>query len=141
MGNYGKLCVMRVIDKFEPKEATNLVNFPKCVKQMLDKFLDVMFEELLDELPSKRRVDHAIVVMPKMAPPTKAPYRMKHEELKELKVQLKELFAKGYIKLNKSPYGAPILFVHKKYGTLRMCVNYKFFNKVTVKNRYPLPWN
>ncbi len=65
---------------------------------------------------------------------------MNHEELKEFKVQLEELLAKGYIKANKSPYGAPALFVHKKDGTLRMCVDYKAFNKVTVKNRYPLPW-
>jgi hypothetical protein len=74
-----------------------------------------------------------------MAPPAKAPYQMSHEELKELKVQSEELFTKGYIKLNKSPYGAPILFVHKKDGTLRMCVDYRALNKVTVKNRYPLP--
>jgi hypothetical protein len=141
MGNYGMLCAMHVVDKFEQKEATKLANFPKCVKQVLDKFPDVMFKELLDELPPKRQVDHAIEVMPRVAPPTKAPYRMKHEKLKELKVQFKELFAKGYIKLNKSLYGAPILFIHKKYGTLRMCVDYKFFNKVTVKNRYPLLWN
>jgi len=65
---------------------------------------------------------------------------MGHEELKELKVQLEELLAKGYIKLNKSPYGAPILFVHKKDGMLRMCVDYKALNKVMVKNRHPLPW-
>jgi hypothetical protein len=77
--------------------------------------------------------------MPGVAPPTKAPYRMSHEELKELTVQLEELLAKGYIKLSKSPYGAPVLFVHKKDGTLKMCVNYKALNKATTKNRYPLP--
>jgi hypothetical protein len=60
---------------------------------------------------------------------------MSHEELKELKVQLEELFAKGYIKPSKSPYGAPILFVHKKDGMLRMSVDYKTFNKVMMKNR------
>jgi hypothetical protein len=54
--------------------------------------------------------------MPGVAPPAKAPYRMSHKELKELKVQLEELLAKGYIKPSKSPYGAPILFVHKKDG-------------------------
>jgi hypothetical protein len=59
---------------------------------------------------------------------------MNHEELKELKVQLKELLAKGYIKLNKAPYGAPILFVHNKDGTLKMCMDYKALNKVTMKN-------
>jgi hypothetical protein len=78
--------------------------------------------------------------MPGVAPLAKAPYRMSHEELKELKVQLEELLVKGYIKPNKSPYGAPVLFVHKKDGTLRMCVDYKALNKVTVENRYPLPW-
>jgi hypothetical protein len=74
-----------------------------------------------------------------MALPAKAPYRMSHEELKELKVQLEELLVKGYIKSNKSPYGAPIFFVHKKDGMLRMCVDYRTFNKATVKNRYLLP--
>jgi hypothetical protein len=59
---------------------------------------------------------------------------MSHEELKELKVQLEKLLTKGYIKLNKSPYGAPVLFVHKKDGMLKMCVDYRAFNKVMVKN-------
>jgi hypothetical protein len=64
---------------------------------------------------------------------------MSHEELKELKVQLEKLLANGDIKPTKSPYGAPVLFVHKKDGTLTMCVDYKAFNKVMVKNQYPLP--
>jgi len=98
-----------------------------------------MPEKLPEDLPPRRRVDHAIEVLPRVAPPAKAPYRMSHEELKELKVQLKELFAKGYIKPNKSPYGAPVLFIHKKDGTLRMCVDYRALNKATVKNQYPLP--
>jgi hypothetical protein len=99
-----------------------------------------MPKELPNKLPPRRRVDHAIKVMPGVAPFAKTPYQMSHEELKELKVQLEELLAKGYIKPSKSPYGAPILFVHKKGGTLKMCVDYKAFNKVIVKNRYPLPW-
>jgi hypothetical protein len=61
---------------------------------------------------------------------------MIHEELKELKVQLEELFAKGYIKPNESPYGAPIFFIHKKDGTLRMCVDNRALNKTPMKNRY-----
>jgi hypothetical protein len=73
-----------------------------------------------------------------VARPAKAPYRMNHKELKELKVQLEELPTKGYIKPSKSPYGALVFFVHKKDGTLRMCVDYKALNKATVKNRYPL---
>jgi len=98
-----------------------------------------MPEELLNELPLRRQVDHSIEVMPGVAPPTKAPYRMSHEELKELKVQLEKLFAKGYIKPSKSPYGAPVLFVHKKDGMLRMCVDYKALNKAIMNNQYPLP--
>jgi hypothetical protein len=139
MRGYGMLCVMCVLYEFEPKEITNLVSFPKCIERILDEFLDVMLEELPDESPPKRQIDHAIEVMPRMALPAKAPYRMSHEELKELKVQLEVLFAKGYIKLSKSPYGAPVLFVHNKDVTLRMYVDYKALNKVIVKNRYPLP--
>jgi len=134
VGGYGMLCVMWMLDEFEPKEATKVVSLHKCIKQMLEEFLDVMPEKLPDELPPRRQVDHAIKVMPGLAPPAKPPYQMNHEELKELKVQLEELFAKGYIKPNKSPYGVPVLFVHKKDATLRMCVDCRAFNKVTVKN-------
>ncbi len=133
------LCAMRVLDEYEPKEATKLVTSTKCIKQILEEFSNVMPKELREDLPSRRRIDHAIEVVLGVAPPAKAPYRMSHEELKELKVQLEELLAKGYIKPSKSPYGGPVLFVHKKDATLRMCVDYKAFNKATVKNRYPLP--
>jgi len=121
VGGYGMMCVMQVLNEFEPKEVTNVVTSSKCIRQVLEEFLDVMFEKLLEDLPPKRRVDHAIKVMMGVAPLAKAPYQMSHEELKEFKVQLEELLAKGYIKLSKSPYGAPVLFVHKKDGTLRMC--------------------
>jgi len=139
VGSFGMMCVMRVLNEYEPKEATKLVTFPKCIKQVLEEFPDVMPDELLENLPPRRRVDHAIEVMPGVAPPAKAPYRMSHEELKELKVQLEELLTKGYIKPSKSPYGAPVLFVHKKDATLRMCVDYRTLNKAMVKNWYPLP--
>ncbi len=64
---------------------------------------------------------------------------MSHEELKELKVQLKEFITKGYIKPHKSPYRAFVLFVHKKDKMLKMCVDYKALNKVTIRNQHPLP--
>ncbi len=118
-----------------PRKATNLVTSLNCIKQVLDEFSDVMPEDL----PLRRQVNHVIKVMPRVAPPTKAPYRMNHEELREFKVQLEEFLTKGYIKPNKLPYGALVRFVHKKDGTLRMCVDHRAFNKVTVKNRYPLP--
>jgi hypothetical protein len=124
VGGYGMLCVMQVLNEFEPKEATKVVSLHKCIKQMLKEFPDVMLKELSDELPPRRQVDHVIKVMLGVAPPAKAPYRMNHEELKKLKVQFEELFAKGYIKPNKSTYGALVFFVHKKDGILRMCVDY-----------------
>jgi hypothetical protein len=130
---------MQVLDEYEPKEATKLVTSTKCIKQVLEEFPNVMPKELSEDLPPRRRVDHAIEVVPGVAPLAKAPYRMNHEELKELKVQLEKLLAKGYIKPSKSPYGAHVLFVHKKDGTLRMCVDYRALNKATVKNWYPLP--
>jgi hypothetical protein len=80
VGSYGMLCVMQVLDEFEPKEATKVVSLHKCIKQVLNKFSDVMPEELLDELPPRRQVDHVIKVMLEMAPPAKAPYRMNHEK-------------------------------------------------------------
>jgi hypothetical protein len=74
MGGYGMLCVMCVLDEFEPKEVTNLVSSPKCIKRVLDEFMDVMPKELPNELPLRRRLDHAIEVILGVAPFAKAPY-------------------------------------------------------------------
>jgi hypothetical protein len=70
---------------------------------------------------------------------SKTPYRMSTLELKELQMQLEELMKKGYIRPSVSPWGAPVLFVKKKYGTLRLCIDFRQLNKVIVKNNYPLP--
>jgi hypothetical protein len=74
VGGFGMMCVMRVLDEYEPKEATKLATSAKCIKQILEQFPDVMPDELPEYLPSKRRVDHAIEVMPRVAPLAKAPY-------------------------------------------------------------------
>ena len=74
-----------------------------------------------------------------IAPISKAPYRMAPLELKELKIQLQELLDKGFIRPSVSPWGAPILFVKKNDGSMRLCIDYKELNKVTVRNKYPLP--
>ena len=97
----------------------------------------MMPEDLPNELPPRREVDHKIEVKPGTEPPSKAPYRLSQKELEELKSQLDELLAKGYIRQSKSPYGAPVLFVDKKDGKLRLCVDYRALNKVTVKKSYP----
>ena len=67
------------------------------------------------------------------------PYRMSVLELTELKMQLQELLDKGYIRPSVSPWGAPVLFVKKKDGTMQMCMDYRQLNKLMVKNKYPLP--
>ncbi|GKF61139.1 hypothetical protein Tco_0181193, partial [Tanacetum coccineum] len=69
----------------------------------------------------------------------RAPYRLAPSEMKELLEQLKELSDKGFIRPISSPWGAPVLFVKKKDGSFRMCIDYQELNKLTVKNRYPLP--
>ena len=83
-------------------------------------------------------MDLAIEIVPGTVPMPRAPYRMAPTELKELKSQLKELLDKGFIRPSVSPWGAPVLFVKKKDGPLRMCIDYQQINKVTVKNKYPL---
>jgi hypothetical protein len=89
--------------------------------------------------PPERAVAHEIVLEPGKEPPHKGLYRMSEEELQELKKQIEKMLADGYIRPSVSPYGAPVLFVKKKTGELRLCVDYRMLNKITIKNRYPLP--
>ncbi|KAA0066482.1 gag protease polyprotein [Cucumis melo var. makuwa] len=98
-----------------------------------------VFPEELPGLPPHREVEFAIDLEPGTVPISRAPYRMAPAELKELKVQLQELLDKGFIRPSVSPWGAPVLFVKKKDGLMRLCIDYRELNKVTVKNRYPLP--
>ncbi|KAA0058809.1 ty3-gypsy retrotransposon protein [Cucumis melo var. makuwa] len=98
-----------------------------------------VFPEELPGLPPHREVEFAIELEPGTIPISRAPYRMTPAELKKLKVQLQELLDKGFIRPSVSPWGAPVLFVKKKDGSMRLCIDYRELNKVTVKNRYPLP--
>ena len=84
-------------------------------------------------------MDLSIEVVHGTTPILKAPYHMAPTELKELKTQLQELLDKGFVRPSVSPWGAPVLFVKKKDSTLRMCIDYRKINKVTVKNKYRLP--
>ncbi len=81
----------------------------------------------------------ALQVMPGTTLVSIAPYRMAPTELKKLKIQLQESLDKGFVRPSVSPWGALVLFVKKNDGTLRLCVDYRQLNKVTVKNIYPLP--
>ncbi|GJS81388.1 putative reverse transcriptase domain-containing protein [Tanacetum coccineum] len=97
------------------------------------------FPEDCRAIPPTRQVEFQIDLIPGAAPVARAPYRLAPSEMKELSDQLKELSDKGFIRPSSSPWGAPVLFVKKKDGSFRMCIDYRELNKLTVKNRYPLP--
>ena len=105
---------------------------------VVSEYPDV-FPEELPGLPPDREVEFRIHLIPGTAPIAKAPYRLAPTEMLELKKQLDELLSKGFIQPSSSPWGAPVLFVKKKDGSMRMCIDYRELNKVTIKNRYPLP--
>jgi hypothetical protein len=113
--------------------ATQLEDIP-----VVCEYLDV-FPDNLPGMPPERDVEFVIELQPGTAPISKRPYRMPPKELAELKVLLQELLYKGYIRPSSSPWGSPALFVKKKDGSLRMCVDYRPLNAVTIKNKYPLP--
>ncbi|KAL4367743.1 hypothetical protein GQ457_05G022050 [Hibiscus cannabinus] len=96
-------------------------------------------EPELPGLPPKREVEFGIDIQPETNPVSITPYRMAPIELKELKKQLEELQNKGFIQPSTSPWGAPVLFVKKKDGSMRLCIDYRQLNRVTIKNKYPLP--
>ncbi|GKB86209.1 putative reverse transcriptase domain-containing protein [Tanacetum coccineum] len=98
-----------------------------------------VFPEDLPGLPPARPVEFQIDLIPGAAPVARAPYRLAPSEMKESSEQLQELSDKGFIRPSSSPRGAPVLFVKKKDGSFRMCIDYRELNKLTVKNRYPLP--
>ncbi|GJR81023.1 putative reverse transcriptase domain-containing protein [Tanacetum coccineum] len=102
------------------------------------EFLEV-FPEDLPGLPPARQVEFQIDLVPGAAPVARAPYRLAPAEMQELSTQLQELSDKGFIRPSSSPWGAPVLFVKKKDGSFRMCIDYRELNKLTVKNRYPFP--
>ncbi|KAI3754538.1 hypothetical protein L1987_54323 [Smallanthus sonchifolius] len=98
-----------------------------------------VFPEDLPGIPPNRETEFRIDLVPDAQPMAKAPYRLEPVEKKELMTQLDELLDKGFIQPSISPWGAPVLFVKKKDGSMRMCIEYRELNKRTVKNKYPLP--
>jgi hypothetical protein len=106
--------------------------------QVVREYPDVFLEEL-PGMPPYRDIEFVIDLIPGTSPIAKRPYRMAAPELAELKKQLRELQQSGFIRPSSSPWGAPVLFVEKKDKSLRMCVDYRSLNEVTIKNKYPLP--
>jgi hypothetical protein len=98
-----------------------------------------VFQEELPGMPPDRDIEFSIELLPGTAPISKRPYRMDVKYLVELKKEIEQLLEKGFILPSSSPWGAPVLFVSKKDGSRRMCVDCRSLNEVTIKNKYPLP--
>ncbi|GKE70832.1 putative reverse transcriptase domain-containing protein [Tanacetum coccineum] len=128
----GETLIIRVMekkksDKKRLEDIPGVREFPK------------VFPENLPGLPPVRQVEFQISLILGAAPVARAPYRLAPSEMQELSNQLQELADQGFIRPSTSPWGAPVLFVKKKDGSFRMCIDYRELNKLTVKNRYPLP--
>jgi hypothetical protein len=111
---------------------------PLEIIKVVSEFPDV-FPKDLPGMPPERKVEFAIELLPRTAPIFKRAYKVSKPELVELKKQIDEQSEKGYIMPSTSPWAAPVLFVEKKDGTRRMCIDYRALNEVTIKNKYPLP--
>lgn len=126
------LCYLSANDQQE-------IKVDPTTKDLLNQYKDVFPDQLPNELPPQRDIDHKIELEPNSVPPCRNSFRMSESELAELRAQLKELTEQGFIQPSKSSYAAPVLFVKKKDGSIRMCVDYRALNKITIKNKYPLP--
>jgi hypothetical protein len=124
---------IQVTNLLEKEDKTKLEDFV-----VLREFKD-MFVYEIPELPPRRKIDFSIDLLPGSSPISKAPYQMSLLELPELKIQLQELLDKEYIRPSVSPWGSPVLFVKNKDDTLRLCIDYRRLNKVSIKKKYPLP--
>ncbi|GJX05204.1 putative reverse transcriptase domain-containing protein [Tanacetum coccineum] len=120
------------------KHGTRL-NIISCTKAQEYLTKGCHFPEDLPGIPPTRQVEFQIDLIPGAAPVARTPYRLAPSEMKELAEQLQELTDKGFIRPSSSPWGAPVLFVKKKDGSFWICIDYRELNKLTVKNRYPLP--
>ncbi|GJZ22370.1 putative reverse transcriptase domain-containing protein [Tanacetum coccineum] len=128
-GCNGGITATKTDDKSEEKRLENV--------PIIRDFLEVFLEDL-PGLPPTRQVEFQIDLVLGAAPVARSPYRLTPSKMQELSTQLQELSDKGFIRPSSSPWGAPILFVKKKDGYFRMCIDYRELNKLTVKNRYPL---
>ncbi|GJV67667.1 putative reverse transcriptase domain-containing protein [Tanacetum coccineum] len=135
--------VLRVLGE-RPEEKARLLMSAKASDKKQEEIVVVrdfpkVFPDDLSGLPPLWEIEFRIELIPGAVPIAKSPYHLAPSELEELSGQLKELQDKGFIRPSSSPWGAPVLFVKKKDGSFRMCIDYRELNKLTVKNRYPLP--
>ena len=133
-----KIPIFAIVMKSPVQNESNQ-NCEKTIQKVLNEYKDVFPKDLPAGLPPKRAIDFTIDLTTDAKPQKKGLYRLSSKELEELRDQLDDLLAKGFIRPSVSPWGAPVLFVSKKDGGFRLCVDYRALNKYTVKNSYPLP--
>ncbi|CAI5461758.1 unnamed protein product [Closterium sp. Yama58-4] len=112
---------------------------PDDVASIIRRYPEIFADDLPDGLPPQRPEDHRIELEPGAKPTVRSQWRLSQPELDELRKQLDYLLSKGFIRPSTSPYAAPILFTPKKDGGLRMCIDYRALNRITIKSRYPIP--
>nr|GFA34328.1 hypothetical protein [Tanacetum cinerariifolium] len=135
--------VLRVVGERPEEKARLLMSVKTSDKYQEEivvvKYFPEVFSDYLSGLPHVQEIEFQIKLIPGATPVANSPYRLAPFELEELSGQLKELKDKGFIRPSSSPWGAPVLFLKKKDGTLRMYIDYRELNKLTIKNRYSLP--
>ena len=129
--------LIAVVNNIENNQT--LHQLPEGIDKLINKFSDIFPDELPAKLPPKRNIEHGIEIESGSTPPSRPPYRLSFIEQDELKKQIRSLFNNKLIRPSCSPYGSPVLFVKKKSGDLRMCIDFRALNNITIKNKYPLP--
>ncbi|GJP85961.1 hypothetical protein CLOP_g16045 [Closterium sp. NIES-67] len=127
----------------EQNEATDInklcASVPDDLEKIIREYPEIFPDDLPSGLPPERPQDHKIEVEPGAQPTVRTQWRMTQPKLHELRNQLDYLMAKGFFRPSTSPFVAPILFTPKKDGVLRMCMDYRALNRVTIKSGYPIP--
>lgn len=121
------------------EQPEGLVQENSQVQHILDDYADIITNKSPEEMPPNRDISHDIVVYPGALPTYRAQYRLTPEEKIELTKQVGILLSQNFIRRSSSPYNSPVLFVKKKDGTLRLCIDYRALNNITIKNKFPIP--
>ena len=109
------------------------------IRALVKQFAEVFPADMPDQLPPDRGIAHTIPLVPGSSTPAARTYRLSKPQREEMEAQISDLLKKGWIQPSTSPFGSPIIFVKKKDGGMRMCIDYRAVNKITIKNAYPLP--
>ena len=125
--------------KGDDKDTNDLTQVPPPMLSILQEFEDVFPEELPQGLPPLRGIEHRIDLIPSVPLPNRASYRTNPEETKEIERQIQELLNKGHVRESLSPCAVPVILVPKQDDTLRMCMDCRPINNITVRYRHPIP--